>query len=160
MISDSLLHRQKPALLTAIITDPYILYQEVFTPTTIYPKDLCATSLRPPIPWDPAFDFVPPLPPKVTHPEAAQNIPPILLNTVPTSCAVSTVSVKSLSTTYQPLRKILPDQLRRIALLLYCLSSADGKIHSHSPAPCRHPPHTTRRVQHNTPKCMHPLPST
>ena len=118
MITYSLLQQQKPALLTSIIDYPYILSQEVFPPTTINPTYLCAKLLRPPIPWNPAFDFFPPLHPEVTPPGAAQNLPPILLIMVTPFSALSTVSVNSLYTKQQPLRKILPVQLIWIALLL------------------------------------------
>ena len=47
LISDSLLQRQKPSLLTSIITDPEIHSQDIFPPAIIFPTDLCATLLRP-----------------------------------------------------------------------------------------------------------------
>ena len=97
LIADSLLQQQKPALPTSIIADPDILSHEKFLPTTIYPTDLCATSLHPHIPWNPSFDFVPPLPHKITPALATQNLPSILLTAAPPSYAVSTVSVNSLS---------------------------------------------------------------
>ena len=74
LIADSLLQQHKPALITAIISDTDILYQEVFTPIIINLTDLCPTLLRPPIMWTPPFDFVPPLPPKVTSPVVTKNI--------------------------------------------------------------------------------------
>ena len=159
LIADSLLQQHKLDPLTGIITDPDILSQEVFPPTTIDPTDLCATLLSTQITRNPDFDFFPSLPSMVTSPLASQKIPPILLTTVPPSFKVSTVSVESLSTTQQPLRKVLPDQLRWMDLFLCYFPSVEEKPISIYQRRSTHPPHTTRCVQHNTPKRIHPLPS-
>ena len=120
--------------------------------------------LLPPIPCNPAFGFVSSLPHQVNPSIAAQNLPPILLTRIPPSSTVSTVSVNSLSTTKQPLRKVLPSQLRCMALLLCFLPSADKKNYPHFPVLCR--PFTTcheaRSAQYHQPHalstlCMKPL---
>ena len=53
LIVEYLLQKHKHFLIAVIITDPYILSQEVFPPATINPMDLCNTFLCAPIPWTP-----------------------------------------------------------------------------------------------------------
>ena len=164
LIAEYLLKQQKPALLTAITANPDILYQEVFPPTTINTTNLCATSLRPTIPWNPDFDYVPPIPPKATHPIAVQNLPPILLTTIPPSSAVLTVSAKFFSIMNQPIGKLLTTQLIWMSLLICYLPLANRKIHPHFMAPF-HPSnthHNIRPAQYPqthafSPLCMKPL---
>ena len=127
LISDSLYQRQKPSLIAAAISNPHILSQEVFHPTTINMTELCTTSLIPTLTWNPTLDFVPPLPPNITPSVATKNLPFNLLTMVPPSSAVSTVSVNYIYTTQQTLDKILPDQLIWMALLLCYPTLADGK---------------------------------
>ena len=112
LIEYSLVQEQKPSLIAAVIANPDILSQEIFPPTTINLKDLCTTLLIPLLPWNPPFDLVHPLPTKVDLPVVTHNLPPTLLTMVPPSSAVSSVSENSFSTTPQPLRKILPPQLK------------------------------------------------
>ena len=106
MIIDYLLQWKKPALISAFIANPDILPQEVFPPTTINLTDLYNTFFIPPLLYYTPFDFIPPLPPKVTPPVATQKLPPTLLTTVLPSSMVSTISVNYLSAMYLPLTKI------------------------------------------------------
>ena len=70
LIADSLLQKQTSTLNATVIADPDILSQEIFPLATINLTDLFDTSLIPPLLWNTHFDFVPPLPPKVTPPVA------------------------------------------------------------------------------------------